>query len=253
MSATDTLISVIIPCYNREGFIGEAIQSVLNQRCHPVEVVVVDDGSTDHSKKIIEQFGNPVRYVFQENRGPSSARNTGLRHVNGEFVGFLDADDLWPENRLVEDLAVMNRDPDLGFVIGCTRQVCCRGRKNGDIHKEETIFNLLIGAALYRSSAFTTVGNFTETMKFCEDLDWFLRAREHGIPFRVLEKISLIYRVHENNMSNDRKQVGSYILRAFKRSLDRNLAQGNKTLTSFLDHDEAARLKSFLARMNRAK
>ena len=245
------MISVIIPVFNREEFIAEAIQSVLNQDYNPIEVLVVDDGSTDRTRKTVEQFGKQVRYIFQENSGPANARNTGLNNAAGDFIGFLDADDLWPENRLGNDISILNKYPDLGFVIGCTKQVFNRGTKIRSNKKEETTVTLLMGCALLRSSVFKTVGNFDETMKFGEDLDWFLRAKESGIPFRIIEKISLIYRIHENNMSNDRKQLDHYTLLALKKSLDRKRKSGNITDETFLTDYRTSHLKSFLKLMNR--
>ena len=98
------LTSVVIPCYNAEGYVGEAIESALNQTYRPVEVIVIDDGSTDGSLDVIRSFGDRIRYESGPNRGPSAARNRGVQLARGELIQFLDADDvLHPEKRSLDD------------------------------------------------------------------------------------------------------------------------------------------------------
>jgi len=109
-------ISVIIPAYNVEAFLGEAIESVLNQT-HPVdEVIVVDDGSTDRTADIAESFGTPVYVLRQDNAGPSAARNHALDHAAGDFIAFLDADDLWEPQKLERQIAYLTAHPEVGSV-----------------------------------------------------------------------------------------------------------------------------------------
>jgi len=100
-------ISVVIPCYNGENFIRETIESVLNQTHLPLEILVVDDGSTDHSAQIAESFGSPVRVIRQVNQGESVARNRGLDEAQGNWVAFLDADDLWMPEKLAAQVAAI--------------------------------------------------------------------------------------------------------------------------------------------------
>ena len=95
MLTIDSLVSVIIPAFNRERFLAASIKSVLAQLYRPIEIIVVDDGSTDNTKKVAEGFGKEVRYVHQENKGPSAARDTGIKVAKGDVFAFIDADDLW--------------------------------------------------------------------------------------------------------------------------------------------------------------
>ena len=104
MTKSKYLVSVIVPVFNSEAFLAEALASIFAQRGPTIEVIVVDDGSTDRSGEIARNAAKPVRYHYQENGGPSSARNAGLAMATGEFIAFLDADDLWPPDKLKQAL-----------------------------------------------------------------------------------------------------------------------------------------------------
>lgn len=104
-----SLISVIIPVYNREKYVSEAIESVLKQTYQFLDIIVIDDGSTDKSAEIIKSFGSKIRYFYQENSGISSALNHGLKVAKGEFIAFLDSDDLWTENKLNLQIKVLKK------------------------------------------------------------------------------------------------------------------------------------------------
>jgi glycosyltransferase involved in cell wall biosynthesis len=110
------LVTVVIPSFNRAYIVGQAIESVLAQTYRPVEVVVVDDGSTDDTRRVVEGYGAPVRYIRQDNAGVSAARNTGLAHARGELVGLLDSDDVWLPWKLEAQVAVLRRFPEVGMV-----------------------------------------------------------------------------------------------------------------------------------------
>ncbi|MBL4672696.1 MAG: glycosyltransferase family 2 protein, partial [Arenicella sp.] len=97
-------ISVIIPTFNRQDDVVEAIQSVLDQGDFDIEIIVVDDGSTDQTRQQVRRFGGACRYVFQPNGGPSAARNAGLKLAKGELISFLDSDDLWLFGKVEKDL-----------------------------------------------------------------------------------------------------------------------------------------------------
>ncbi|NQV01642.1 MAG: glycosyltransferase [Bacteroidia bacterium] len=250
LDMNNPLVSIIIPVYNGENFIAEAVQCVLNQDYYPLEVIVVDDGSTDRSGNIIAQFGNQVNYIFQENAGPANARNKGLAAATGQFIGFLDADDLWPENRIREALSVLSQHPDLGFVQGFTKQVFSQGKTIKSDKREETIFGFVMGSALFRRFVFETVGSFDDSMKFCEDLDWFIRAMEFGIPFKIQEKVTLVYRIHDKNFTRDNNQTKLYPFIAFKKSLDRQRTTGDGMVKKFLNILNSPQVKDFLASVN---
>lgn len=216
------LVSVIIPVYNGEQFVEGALQSVINQDYPAVELIVVDDGSKDSSRSKVDSSPYDVRYFYQPNNGPASARNRGIREVSGEYLAFLDVDDTWPENTLKRLVKFMENEDDVDVVRGYGQLY-----KTTDDGKHEYIGNPkesfldYIGAALYKKNVFQTVGLFDEDMQYGEDEDWFNRAKESTIKIERLDEVTLMVFRHENNMTNDKKSVEKSMLRIFKKSLDR--------------------------------
>ncbi len=112
-------VSIIIPAYNQARYLGAAVQSALDQTYANVDVLVADDGSTDDTAQVAQQFTDPrVRYIYQENRGLSGARNTGIRHATGDFLTYLDSDDLFLPQKLEILLPALQAQPHLGLVAG---------------------------------------------------------------------------------------------------------------------------------------
>jgi glycosyltransferase involved in cell wall biosynthesis len=218
---TDSLISVIIPVYNGERFIQEAIRSILNQGYHPIEILVVDDGSTDDTKMRVLDFGKQIKYLYQKNQGPGAARNSGLKYAKGNLIGFLDCDDLWPEGRLDLLLQKYKEDPFLEIVMGHIRSEPVQD----SIKVPEKLLNPhvmpLFGSGLFKKSVFKKVGLIDVSLRYSEDQDWFLRAKEKGVSISILTEIVLIRRIHSDNMTDgaDWKEVN--ILKVLKKSIDR--------------------------------
>ncbi len=234
------LISVIIPVYNGKQFLSEAINSILQQNYNPLEIIVVDDGSTDGTVRLQNSFGEQVRYVYQENKGPAAARNTGLVAANGEFIAFLDSDDVWPPNKLKTQINCLLQDPKLKVTIGHTKSFDSEIiNANKILSEKDSVISVQLGSALFRKSAFEKVGTFDEKLKFSEDHDWFLRARETGIEMLVLENITLYHRRHNNNMTEG-ANLDTYQLTAIlKKSLDRRRLQNDgkaNSLPKFSDY-----------------
>jgi len=111
-------VSVIIPVYNGETFVDEAIDSVIHQKYEPLEIIIVDDGSTDRTAEVIRGYGEKVQYRYQSNTGPAAARNSGLRVASGDVMAFIDADDLWPEGKLALQINRLQQEPTLEVVLG---------------------------------------------------------------------------------------------------------------------------------------
>jgi glycosyltransferase involved in cell wall biosynthesis len=114
-------ISVVVPVFNGAPFLAGALASVATQGCRPREVIVIDDGSTDGSHAIAEAWGPPMRVFRQANAGPAAARNRGIEQATGRYLAFLDADDLWPRDKLARQLAVLETRPELDMILGLTR------------------------------------------------------------------------------------------------------------------------------------
>lgn len=221
------LVSVIVPVFNGERFIREAVDTILSQNYPALEVIIINDGSTDKTESIVKQLTPEIRYLSQENFGPGAARNRGINEAMGEYIAFLDVDDLWPKNNLhmlVEEL-LQNREID---VVHGYAQLA---HYNDDTHEYEyrgnptESFPYYIGAALYRRSVFAAVGLFDRTLRYGEDTDWFTRAQELKRNIRRLEEVTLIVRRHGKNMTYNKDMVELNHLRVFKKSLDRMRAQ----------------------------
>jgi hypothetical protein len=217
------LVSVVIPVYNGERFLRDAVENVLGQRYPSFEIIIVDDGSTDGTEALIADLPCDVRYFRQDNAGPAAARNRGIRDTAGDLIAFLDVDDLWPDHTLGLLVDELTRQPELDVVHGYAQLLewdAATGAYEYRGNPREA-FAWYIGAALYRKRVFGTVGLFDPTLTFGEDVDWFNRANEHGVPIKRLEAVTLHVRRHGRNMTQGKSLVQLNMLRVFKKVLDR--------------------------------
>jgi glycosyltransferase involved in cell wall biosynthesis len=216
-------ISVIIPLYNGRDYLGEALQSIFAQSIHPVEIIVIDDGSTDQSAAVLQamqtQSPIPILYERQENRGPSSARNRGIQLARGAWIAFLDADDLWDTDKLSRQAPLLADRPDILAVWGHTQMFQVEGAERVKIKQD--FLSPQVGAALCRREAFEIVGAFDETMRFSEDLDWFMRLRESGAGLLTHADVVIWYRYHGKNTWLGQQEAGAKTLLALKKRLER--------------------------------
>ncbi|HEY0727407.1 MAG TPA: glycosyltransferase family A protein, partial [Pyrinomonadaceae bacterium] len=196
------LISVIIPAYNCERFLREAVQSVLDQKYSDLEIIIVDDGSTDGTASVAKSFPEPVRYLHQTNQGPSAARNRGIERAQGSLIAFADADDLWPADKFEQQLPYLIQDPTTDIVLGRIQLAKWSETDNGQTRVEEfaePVFSVNLGSAIIRKSVFERVGLFDETMRYSEDVDWMMRAREGGAKIVTIDAVTLFYCRHDQN------------------------------------------------------
>lgn len=214
-------VSVVIPYFNNGAFLGEALES-LSRQDYPLEIVLVDDGSDDDSVSRLPD----VTYIRQENRGPAGARNTGIRAARGELIGFLDADDTWPDGKLAAQMARFAARPGLKMVTGRLRYIWDGIEPEPMRQAEDTPVHIHLGAALVRREAFARLGLFDESMPFEADLDWLLRFHEQGLPMEVTGEVALIYRRHAGNLSRGVDVRRTRLPEVLKRSLDRRRAAG---------------------------
>lgn len=242
---TNPLVTAIIPAYNAARFLANAVASVRRQSYAPMEILIVDDGSEDDCARAAAELGDPVRYFRQERSGPAAARNHGLQLARGEFVGFLDADDEWPEQKLSIQMSRLLAEPELDVVLGRVRYVAMEGGEIPDYvgfeGPDHVLSNVHLGSGLYRRRVFDKVGGFDASLQFCEDVDWFMRARELRVGLRILRPVTLIYRLHGGNMTRDRERADRFLPMAFKRSIDRRRRMGGDAMVplgSWFSHDE---------------
>jgi glycosyltransferase involved in cell wall biosynthesis len=214
---THPVVSVILPAYNAALFLAQAISSVAAQNYKNLELLVVDDASQDHTASIAKRCGASL-IQLPENAGTAAARNAGIAQAQGEYIAFLDADDLWSPQKLEVQLAVLEQHPHLQGVTSFLRPF------TGDMHwlpapKPEFIPSF--GTALLHRQVFKEVGCCDTALRMCDDLDWFNRAREHGLALAVVPKPLLFYRQHNNNITGNSKQVSYWMARAFQTRLQR--------------------------------
>jgi glycosyltransferase involved in cell wall biosynthesis len=217
------LISIVIPVYNGAGFIKEAVDNILSQNYPAIEIIFINDGSTDNSEEIIRSLDIDYRYFYQDNDGPASARNRGIKEASAGLITFLDVDDLWPANNLWLLSGKMQQNTDVEVVHGFA-QLLEKNSITGNYDftgNPQDSFPAYIGAGIYRKSVFSMVGLFDSFMKFGEDADWFKRAGEMNINLKKLEEVTLYVRRHGKNMTEGKNLVELNALKVFKKSLDR--------------------------------
>lgn len=218
------LITVIIPVYNGAQFIRDAISNVLSQGYPALEIIVVNDGSTDNTAEVLKGLSVDIRCFEQENLGPAAARNRGIKDASGDYVAFLDVDDLWPENNLSRLLDVLRSEPALEVVHGHAQvmELDPATQRYEYVGNPNESFPYSIAAALYRRRVFQRVGLFDADLIFGEDTDWYKRAEELEIGIKRLEEVTLLVRRHTQNMTRGKSLVEVNGLRVFKKALDRS-------------------------------
>ncbi|HEY3305032.1 MAG TPA: glycosyltransferase family A protein [Candidatus Binatia bacterium] len=217
-----SLISCIVPVFNGERYLRETLDSILAQTYRPLEVIVVDDGSTDGTAAVVTQYGARVRYLSQPNSGPATARNLGLVAALGEFTAFLDADDLWHPEKIARQITRFHKRPEI--------ELCFTGFKNfwmPELAEEESRYQghplagpqsaWSICTLLARRVAFEKFGNFHDGAREFENMTWFLRAVEQGAVIDVLSDLLMYRRLHPNNISRQYGMNGFFpVLKAWR-------------------------------------
>ena len=191
------LVSVVIPVFNGERFLAQAIESVLAQTYETVETIVVDDGSTDGSAQIARSY--PVAYLHQENGGVAAARNRGIETAQGDLVSFLDHDDVWLQRKLELQVDALARHPSAGICM-CRFQTFEDGSREGG----ESYSTGQLGTLLVRREVFDEVGRFDTSYPSGDDTDWFLRTKDLDVGLVALDEPLQRYRIHAASMSASR-------------------------------------------------
>jgi GT2 family glycosyltransferase len=228
------LVTVIVPVYNGASFLPEAIANILSQGYPSIEIIVVDDGSTDGIDAVVASLPRDVRFFKQRNEGPSAARNRAIRDASGEFIAFLDVDDLWPPKNLEILVGLLCDRPELDVVLGHGQllEVDAVTGAYGYVGNPGESFPFYIGAALFRCRAFERVGLFDTDLRYAEDTDWFNRAVEAGIGLERLAQVTLLVRRHDKNVTRGRSLVELNTLRVIKKALDRKRQRKIEDATS---------------------
>jgi GT2 family glycosyltransferase len=241
------MISVIVPTYNRASYLKEALESVLAQnywadrtRAGIFELLVIDDGSTDRTREVVGQFGERVTYHFQAHVGVSSARNLGLRLAKGDYIGFLDSDDLWKRDKIQVQMSFFKAFPQARVCY--TEEIWIRNgvRHNpGKKHRKYSgwIFDkvlplclLSLSSALFRREVFEEIGDFDETLPACEDYDFGIRLA-HRFPVHLVTKALMIKRGgHPDQLSRRYWGMDRFRVQALEKALSLGLTSEQQRL-----------------------
>ncbi|RYX85966.1 glycosyltransferase [bacterium] len=232
MNPSIPYLSIIIPLYNAASYIGFAIESIYRQEFaslgEPFEILIVNDGSTDGSDVIARQLAtkhSEIQLIEQENHGVASARNAGIRQSRGEIICFMDADDEYPDGTLVffvEELNLLRQQfGELVMVRGLTQHV--RRDESGEdwCMSGEPIDLSVVHANAQTRAAVEKAGFFDEELANSEDIDWLLRAEAAGVVMSARQRVTLLYRRHETNMTRNASDILHHKLKMFKKHLDR--------------------------------
>lgn len=217
------LISIIIPCFNCSTFIIEAISSVIDQNYTSIEIIIIDDGSVDGSAEIADQYGSPVKVIRQKNQGPAAARNRGIRESKGEFIAFLDGDDVWLPNKLADQVRFLQENQDVDIIYGDFKR--WPANNNGKYpppgqfisNNEDSSFDpdlsgwiyhkllldssICIITALIRRTLYDKLGGFDEGLRTGEDYDFWLRASRITQAHKLRRAVAL-YRTNPSSTTH---------------------------------------------------
>lgn len=217
-----------MPCHDAGAFIVEAIGSVLAQDYRPLELIVVDDGSTDGSGDLARSFGAPVVVLAQGNQGVAAARNVAIRHAAGEYVAFCDADDVWAPGGLRARIEALEEPPACDYTYGMVQnflspEVDEQRARQLDFPREPRS-GRIAGSLVVRRAALDRVGEFCTAEVVGEFVDWIGRAADAGLTARAVDRVVLRRRVHGANSTLRSPDAPLRYLRVLKATLDRRRA-----------------------------
>ena len=200
----DEGVSVVVPVYNGARHVAAALESILGQKFRPREIIVVDDGSTDATPRVLKSCSDRIHTIRQDNRGPSAARNIGMAHSTAPLIAFLDADDVWLPEALTHHLAAFRDKPAAAVAWGLSNRVfgtnACPPRD--DWHGRAQ-WALSVGSMLFRRNVFDVAGVFDPSLRIGEDLDLLLRITEQKLPIVRHAYVVCEKHLHAGNMSRD--------------------------------------------------
>ena len=222
---SESSVSVVIPVHNGAKYLRECVASVLGQTLAPLEVIIVDDGSTDATPEIALSLGAPVRLLRQDRQGPAAARNAGAEAASGRFLAFIDADDIWEPDKLALQMDRFRSHPSGGIVFGFIRQF--HSPETDDVFRSRYHCppgpgpGLHPGTMLIQREDFFRIGPFDATLRAGEFLEWHDRAQSMGFAACMLEQVVAHRRIHPSNYGITHKHFRSDYLRVVQTIMKR--------------------------------
>lgn len=201
-------ISCIVPVYNQSRYITAALDSIFEQTLPVDEVIVVDDGSSDDVACVVADYPRELVFFSQANQGPAAARNAAIKRATGDWLAFLDADDLWHPDKLALQWAAFQQDPEIDYCLAHKRNFweASMADEESRLRREEhpmvrDVPAYTFQAMMIKKETFTRIGYLDESLRVGEDTDWFVRAEDLGFRREVLPQVLFQRRLHETNIS----------------------------------------------------
>ena len=231
----DPKVDIIIPAYNQGHYLQASVESALNQSWRNIEVIIVDDGSTDNTAEVAQAFSDDrVTYIYQQNAGLSAARNTGLRHSTGEYISFLDSDDLFLPEKLELLLAEFEQNPDLGLCAGNAMLINEDGIPSGKTYglgipttPEEWLLGnrIHVGSVVVKAEWLRKTEPFDEQLRACEDWDMWIRLSLVGCQMGWISETVSKYRIHGQQMTRQTVRMKTAMLSVLDKVLHKPLSK----------------------------
>lgn len=219
------LVSIIMPAYNAGKYIIEAINSIFHQSYQPIEIIVVDDGSTDDTLEKLQSLQDKIKLITSTHHGAANARNIGIKQAQGDLIAFLDADDTIDKDKIKLQIDEFLSDPDLDICYTMFNNFLCpeasEELKKTRPQKEGPIKGCVCGTTMIKKSSFENVGYFDSSLKVGEFIDWFSKATELGFKIKFIEKDLYNRRSHAGNTTTTQRESFSDFARLLKAKLDR--------------------------------
>ena len=224
-------VSVLIPCYNAGDYLAQAVESVLDQTYQDFEIIVVDDGSTDNTASVAGSFAR-VRYVYHAHSGIPVTRNLAVSHARGEFITFLDADDLWDKTKLEKQVAYMDSHPDCQLVYAIARNFFGGESETMTPRQKQLLeanMDNYMASCCIRRSVFETYGGFSENYPCGEDTHWVFRLRAAGVSMsHCIQEPLYLRRIHDSNISLSHSKVEQASMMKLMADAIRQVRKGSK-------------------------
>jgi len=217
------LISVIVPVFNGERYLAEALESIENQTYPHIEIIAVNDGSFDKTMSVIKSFPSVIS-LSQPHSGLSAALNNGIRNAKGHFFAFLDADDIWEKDKLSNQMKVFMEDPGIEAVFG---HIVPFGfsKEITEAEGKNPIRNMpgyCKGSMLIKKKSFFRIGFFDTRWKIGDFIDWYKRAKEKDLKTALIPEAVMKRRIHSRNMSSSKGRGKKDYVRILKAAIDRS-------------------------------
>jgi glycosyltransferase involved in cell wall biosynthesis len=220
------LVSVVVPVFNCERFLAEALRSIFSQDYRPLEVIVVDDGSTDESAAVAFTFPE-VKLIRQENGGVAAARNAGLAATQGGVIAWLDADDYWLPGKLTAEIRHLAENPSTEITLCHQRAFATPGDPEPlwlQSPRALKGFSYSLYASVMRREVFDRIGTFNTALRVGEDFDWYLRAKEAGVRLDILDSIFTCHRARSDSLTENHARTRQETIQVAKLALLRRRA-----------------------------